>query len=138
MKARGHVLNEKEYARLLARTLPRVIRTEEETARRIAIVEGLLQRPDRTPEEDQLMALLTLLVEQFEDRHYSLAAASPIDVLRHLIEANGLRQVDLVDVFGTASSASEVLNGKRALAKSHIAKLSQRFNVSPELFFEAG
>ncbi len=138
MKARGHVLNEKEYARLLARTLPRVIRTEEENERCIAIVEGLLQRPDRTPEEDQLMALLTLLVEKFEDQHYSLTAASPIDVLRHLIEANGLRQVDLVDVFGTASIASEVLNGKRALAKSHIAKLSQRFNVSPELFFEAG
>jgi antitoxin component HigA of HigAB toxin-antitoxin module len=59
----------------------------------------------------------------------------PIDILRHLMDANGLRQVDLLDVFGTASVISEVLKGKRELSKAHIAKLSGRFNVSPALFF---
>ena len=62
--------------------------------------------------------------------------ATPRDVVRHLMESNGLRQVDLIDVFGAESTVSEVLNGKRDLAKSHIEKLSLRFNVSPELFFD--
>jgi HTH-type transcriptional regulator/antitoxin HigA len=62
--------------------------------------------------------------------------ASPVDIVRHLMEANGLRQVDMRDVFGTVSIASDVLNGKRGLAKSHIEKLSRKFRVSPELFFE--
>jgi antitoxin component HigA of HigAB toxin-antitoxin module len=44
--------------------------------------------------------------------------------------------VDLLDVFGSPRVASEVLNGQRALAKSHIERLSARFNVSPEGFFE--
>jgi HTH-type transcriptional regulator/antitoxin HigA len=57
-----------------------------------------------------------------------------MDVLRHLMDANGLRQVDLLDVFGTASVISEVLKGKRELSKTHIAKLSGRFHVSPAVF----
>jgi HTH-type transcriptional regulator/antitoxin HigA len=46
-----------------------------------------------------------------------------------------LRQKDLVDVFGTPSIVSEVLSGKREMNKDHIKRLSQRFHVSPELFF---
>jgi HTH-type transcriptional regulator/antitoxin HigA len=51
-----------------------------------------------------------------------------------LIEANGPTQKDLVDVFGTPSIVSEVLNEKRGLTIEHIKKLS-RFHVSPEVFF---
>ena len=39
--------------------------------------------------------------------------AGPLDVIRHLMEAHSLRQKDLVDVFGTESIVSDVLNGKR-------------------------
>jgi len=52
------------------------------------------------------------------------------------MESNCPRQADLLDVSGTASIASEILNGKRALAKSRIERLSRRFHVSPELFFQ--
>jgi HTH-type transcriptional regulator/antitoxin HigA len=40
-----------------------------------------------------------------------------------------------VGVFETASVASAVLNGRRELTKDHIKRLSQKFDVSPELFF---
>jgi len=129
-------LNEREYAELLAKVLPQVIHTEQENDRCTAALEALLRKSNRTAEENRVVELLTLLIEDFEEKHYSLPPARPLDVLRHLMDANGLRQVDLLDVFGTPSVASEVLSGKRALAKSHIAKLSGRFNVSPELFFE--
>jgi HTH-type transcriptional regulator/antitoxin HigA len=51
------------------------------------------------------------------------------------MDHHGLKQKDLVDVFGTPSIVSEVLNGKRELNKDHIVRLSRRFHVSPELFF---
>jgi HTH-type transcriptional regulator/antitoxin HigA len=79
--------------------------------------------------------LLLLLVQEFEARNYSLHTATPIEALRELMEANGLRQKDLVGVFETASVASAVLNGRRELTKDHIKRLSEKFNVSPELFF---
>ena len=51
------------------------------------------------------------------------------------MEQHGLKQKDLVEVFGTPSIVSEVLNGKRDLNKTQIKRLSERFGVSPELFF---
>lgn len=128
--------NKDEYAKLLVDMLPHVIHTEGENERYTAALEVLLAKRDRTTEESRIVELLTLLIEDFEEKNYFLPPATPRDIVRHLMESNGLRQVDLVDVFGAESTVSEVLNGKRDLAKSHIEKLSLRFNVSPELFFE--
>ena len=130
-------IDEMEYGRLVASVLPRVIHSEKENERYTAILGELLRKRKRNAEENRLVELLTLLIEDFEERRYSLPAASPLELLRHLMTANGLRQADLLDVFGTASVASEVLSGKRELAKSHIEKLSRRFNVSAGLFFES-
>ena len=79
--------------------------------------------------------MLTLLIEDFEGKHYALPKASPIETIMFLIDQNGLKQKDLMDVFGTPSIVSEVLSGKRELNKDHIRRLSERFHVSPELFF---
>lgn len=128
--------NQHEYAKLLVDMLPHVIHTESENERYTAALEVQLAKRKRTPEENRIVELLTLLIEDFEARNYSLPPATPRDIVLHLMESNGLRQVDLVDVFGAESTVSEVLKGKRNLAKSHIEKLSQRFNVSPEVFFE--
>ena len=40
-------IDEKRYARLLAKAAPRVIRTEEENERALAIVESLMERGER-------------------------------------------------------------------------------------------
>ena len=125
-----------EYASLLTSTLPAVIRSEAENERHIAMLEELDRKGSRMSAAERRMAeLLTLLIEDFEEKHYALKAASPIDVLNELMLANGLKQKDLVDVFGTPSIASEVLSGKRRLNAEHIRKLSRRFRVSPEVFF---
>ena len=137
MSVTAAVIDEKEYADLLSRTLPHVIHTEEENERCVAALEALLDKRKKTPEEARLAELLTLLIEDFEERSYSLPPASPVEVIRHLMDTNELRQMDLLDIFGTASVVSEVLSGKRDLAKTHIEKLSARFHVSPEVFFPA-
>jgi HTH-type transcriptional regulator / antitoxin HigA len=125
-----------EYASLLTSTLPSVIRSEAENERHIAMLEELDRKGSRMSAAERRMAeLLTLLIEDFEERHYALQPSSPIDVLNELMLANNLKQKDLVDVFGTPSIASEVLNGKRRLNAEHIRKLSRRFKVSPEIFF---
>jgi len=50
------------------------------------------------------------------------------------MDANRLKQKDLVDIFRTPSIVSEILNGKRQLTTEHIRKLARRFNVSPQVF----
>lgn len=123
-----------EYADLLTRALPSVIHKEKENDRYLAILEELDRKDKLSPAEQRLAELLTLLIEDFEERAYALKPAGPLEILAELMEANGLRQKDLVDIFGTPSIVSEVLNGKRGLTVDHIKKLSHRFRVSPEIF----
>jgi antitoxin component HigA of HigAB toxin-antitoxin module len=45
-----------------------------------------------TPAEQRLAELLTLLMEDFEQKHYSSKPASGIEALEELIAANSLKQ----------------------------------------------
>ena len=125
-----------EYSELLTRFPPKIIRTEKENEKYTKILYDLDRRSKTlTRAEKELAELLTLLIEDYEGRQYQLPQTKPLDVLNFLMEQHGLRQKDLVDVFGTPSIVSEVLSGKRELNKEHIRRLSDRFHVSPELFF---
>ncbi len=123
------------YGKLLAKALPRVIQSEAENDRYMETLLVLEQKDTLTPEEKDLADLLTLLIEDFEEKHYQLPKASPLEAISFLMDQHGLKQKDLIDVFGTPSIVSEVLSGKRDLNKDHISRLSKRFRVSPELFF---
>jgi HTH-type transcriptional regulator/antitoxin HigA len=125
-----------KYGALLKKFSPKVIRTEKENEAYTELLHNLDQRSRKlTSAEKELAELLTLLIEDFEDRHYQLPRAKPLEVLQFLMDQHGLLQKDLADVFGTPSIVSEVLSGKRELNKDHIKRLSRRFHVSPELFF---
>jgi HTH-type transcriptional regulator/antitoxin HigA len=113
----------KRYGRLLARKLPAVIRTDEDNDRLVAELEQLDERYDElTPEELEYSDLLAVLIEAFEDTHYSLEGSTPDSRLRSLMEEHGLRQRDLLDVFGSRGVASEVVSGKRAISKAQARK----------------
>ena len=125
-----------EYEALLRKVPPKVIRTERENEAYTEILYELDQRSSKlTAAEKELAELLTLLIEDFEEKRYRLPKGKPLDVLRFLMEQHRLLQKDLADVFGTPSIVSEVLNGNRELNKEQIVRLSAGFHVSPELFF---
>ena len=128
-------INNAAYGKLLAHTLPRVIKTEEENERIVAELERLDTRGrPLTPEEEDLAELMTLLVRQFEESRYPLGHAEPLEALRILMEDRGLRQRDLIPVFGSSSVVSDVLNGKRSISKAHARKLAESFHVPASLF----
>ena len=125
-----------EYGTLLKKVAPKVIRTEKENEAYTEVLYELDQRSKRlSSAEKELADLLTLLIEDFEEKRYPIPRAKPVDVVRFLMEQHNLLQKDLVDIFRTRSIVSEVLSGKRELNKEHIARLSARFHVSPEVFF---
>ena len=124
-----------DYGALLSATQPEVVTGERQNREYIRKLEELTSRTKVSKAEKKLIALLTLLVEQYEDQYRPVPEAGPLDIIRHLMEANDLRQKDLVDVFGTESIVSDVLNGRRDLTKGHIHRLSAKFHVSPSVFF---
>jgi len=100
-----------------------------------SVLDRLAARENPSREEELYAEVLLTLIEAYEEQHHSISDASPLQVLRALMDANDLRQKDLASIFGSESVVSEVLHNKRALNKSHIEKLSKRFRVSPAVFF---
>lgn len=99
------------------------------------VLDRLASKDHPTREEEKYGKVLMTLIEAYEEEHLSIPDASPVEVLRTLMEANDLRQKDLVQIFGSESIVSEVLHKRRALNKAHIENLSARFHISPAVFF---
>jgi HTH-type transcriptional regulator / antitoxin HigA len=127
--------NRQNYANLLAEVLPQPIETESEYQRVLAIVELLMNKQATSLEETRLLDLFVILVEKFESEHYpSPNLSTPHSRLLHLMEANQLQPVDLIDVFGSRDIATEIIDGKRSIDKTHAEKLSDRFNLPATIF----
>ncbi len=126
----------KKYAWLEAKAVPLVIETEAEFERADAEVGRLLRKgSDKlSVEEQRLLALLSRLIEDYEDRTFPVPDSPPHQTLRFLMEQNDLRQADLVKVFGSRGRVSEVINGKRAIGKAQAKALGEFFKVSSDLF----
>ena len=127
-------INEARYAKLLAKTLPRPIRTEEENRRMTELLLKLDEREDLSVEEEQLAEMLTILIEDFEAKRYPFPTVSPRESLKALMEERGLRHGDIWPVLGNKGVASEILNGKRSISKAQAKKLAEYFRVPVELF----
>jgi HTH-type transcriptional regulator/antitoxin HigA len=112
-----------------------VIHSDKQLAEYTETLSRLTAKRSHTRAEADEIELLTLLIERYEDEHYPIPDASPADVLRFLIEHNGLSQRDLIPELGNEATVSLVLSGKRQLTREHIEKLSHRFHVSPAVFF---
>jgi HTH-type transcriptional regulator/antitoxin HigA len=114
---------------------PTPITSERQHEQYLVVLDRLASKANATTEEEKYAEVLMTLIEAYEEEHHAIPDASPIEVLRALMDANDLRQKDLAPIFGSESIVSEVLHKKRDLNKTHIEKLSKRFNVSPAVFF---
>lgn len=128
-------INAAAYARLLASSLPMLIETEAENRRALAIADELIRKGEpRTPEETALLKLLGHLIETFEKRFYKPEKATPHEALCELLAVRGLKQADLVPLFGSKGITSKVVNGKLTISKAQAKALAHFFQVSVEVF----
>ena len=122
------------YSQLLVEYQPKIITTEAEYDQALETVEKLIANKQRTPEQTAILQLLVTLIEEFENKQYSIEASSPCAMLEHLMDARGIKQSDLVGIIGSKGVVSEVVNRKRAISKAQAKALGEFFNVSPALF----
>ncbi|KXS32521.1 MAG: putative DNA-binding transcriptional regulator [Candidatus Gallionella acididurans] len=81
-----------------------------------------------------LLELLGQLVEDYEKEHHVIPDAVPREVLRLMMEQNGLKQTDLADEIGRQSVVSEILSGKRGINARQARALAARFHISAAAF----
>lgn len=110
----------------------RPIRNEEEHETALAEIYALWGAPAGTPEADQLDVLM-LLVEDYEKQHFPIDPPDPIDLIIFVMDANGLKQKDMLPYFGTRARASEILNRRRPLTLEMIRKLAEGLKLPADL-----
>ena len=121
------------------RIIPKIIETHEEYEQFLAVAERLIfKKQTRTPEETVLFRLLVKLIKDYEEETYNLkewSKTSPHELLQHLMEARGMKQVDLVGVLSPSKGLiSSIVNGKREISKAQAKKLGEIFNISASVF----
>ena len=125
-------------ADMIRKGAPHIIHSDEQLAEYTKALFKLTAKSRPTPEEEEAIELLMLLIERYEAKRDPVPDADPVDVLRFLLERNGLSQRDIRRELGSESTVSLVLSGKRRLNRDHIERLSRRFHVSPSVFFRNG
>jgi HTH-type transcriptional regulator/antitoxin HigA len=127
-------IRDSAYAELLAKALPRPIRTAAEHARITRMLLALDEREDPSPEEEALAEVLTLLIEDYEEKVHPLPSVSPNESLNSLMEERGLKHKDIWPVLGNKGVATEVLSGRRSISKAQAKRLAEFFRVPIDLF----
>lgn len=108
------------------------IKTEDDYEAVLERIEALFEAEPNTPQGDELDVLITL-VSAYEDEHYPIAAADPVEVIKHVMEAKGLEMHDMIPFIGSRSKVSEVINKKRGLSLNMIRRLSHGLHISADV-----
>ena len=128
------IFNPNKYSELLSRYEPKVIRHEIDKEKALAIIEQLMARPNRTPEEDELYELLVVLVEKFEQEYYQPGSTStPHSMLLFFIDQQGIKTADPSSILGS-KVVTELVERKREISREQAVALGAFFHVEATVF----
>ncbi len=108
------------------------IRSDKDYEAALAEVERLWGARSGTPRGDRLDVLATL-VEAYEDKHFPMDQADPIEAIRFRMEQQGLTRKDLGEMIGTRTRVAEVLARKRGLSIAMIRRLHAKLGIPAEV-----
>jgi hypothetical protein len=87
------LLDERRYRELLDVTLPVAIRTEEEYHRLLNAAAALMEKQEAeiSEEEGRLLEMLSILIDEYENRAHPLPEAEPHKMLAYLLKEKDMK-----------------------------------------------
>ena len=111
----------------------KIIRTEEEYQTALGRLDEIFDCKKEDVHFDEA-ELLVMLIEKYEmETEPAFKNPDPIEVIKYKMESNELRNKDLVEIIGSKSKVSEVLNRKRRLTLEMIRNISKSLHIPAEL-----
>lgn len=108
------------------------IKTEQQYLEALERLEQIFDAKENTPDGDEA-EILSLLIDNFENEHYAIELPDPIEAIRIRMEEMDLKQKDMIEIIGSKSKTSEVLNRKKRLTLDMIRNLQEKLNLSASL-----
>ena len=108
------------------------IKTEADYQNALLRVDKLMDAAPGSVEEDELDALATL-VEAYEEKHFPIPDAHPLEAIRFVMEQNGMTEKDLTPFIGPSNRVSDVMFKRAPLTIQMIRKLHSGLNIPAEV-----
>ena len=109
----------------------RPIKTEADYNQALKRIDELIDCEENSKQEEEL-EVISLLVWDYEEKHYKIGQLSPVQAIRTRMEELDLKPKDLVRIIGDKSRVSDVLSRKRKLTLSMIRNLNKKLNIPIE------
>nr|WP_227411576.1 transcriptional regulator [Cruoricaptor ignavus] len=113
------------------------IRTEKEYDEALEKAYHLIQkRPQESSEEFDELEVLSVLIKNYEDTHFSIPKPHPIEAIKFRMEQMNMAESDLNKILGNRSRKSEIFSGKRRLSLGMIRKLNKELKIPAETLIQ--
>jgi len=93
---------------------------------------NILMEAKRSDDVQNELTLLSYLVEEYEEYHYSLPDAPAHEVVKFVMEMKGLKPKDLLPILGSKGNVSKILNGMARIQIETLAPLSSLLGIPVE------
>lgn len=114
---------------------PKPIKTRREYQSALKEAEHLWDSPPGSPQADTL-DVLSLLIADYEAKHFPIEDPDPIQFLEYVMESRGLTRKDLEPYLGSRARVAEILNRTRSLTLEMIRRLSEGLDLPADVLVQ--
>ena len=114
----------------------KVIKTEKEYNNASNRLMEIFHAEQGTPEGDE-MELLSVLIKDYDDKHYLLPQLNPLEAIKYKMEERGIKAKDLEPLIGSKGHVSSILSGRRELTLKIAQKLRDYFQLPADIFLQS-
>ena len=114
----------------------KVLKTEAAYKKTIKRTLSIFHAKENTPEAHEL-ALLLVLIKDYEDKNIHLPEIDPIEVIKLKMEERGIKPKDLEPIIGSKGHVSSVLAGRREITLKMAQRLKDYFQLPAEIFLHS-
>lgn len=113
----------------------KVITSEKQYDNYCKILEGLVFNNKKSKQVKDEIALLTLLIEKYDEEHSIFDELNPVELLKSLMKDRNLRSIDLANKLNVSPGLiSDITHYKKGFSKETIRQLASLFKLSQEAF----
>ena len=114
-----------------------VLKTEAAYQKAIKRAMIIFHAKEGTLEANEL-ALLLVLVKDYEDKHIHLPEVNPLEIIKLKMQERGIKAKDLEPLIGSKGHVSSILSGRREITLKIAQRLKDYFQLPAEIFFHTG
>jgi HTH-type transcriptional regulator/antitoxin HigA len=109
----------------------KILKTKKDYQSALERFEEVFQAKPGSPESDEA-DVLSLLLREYEEKHYVIDSPNPLEAIKYRMEQQGLTNSDLAVILGFKSRVTDIFNKHRKLNLSMIRKLHDHLNIPLE------